>query len=59
MLRVGPVDRTDDKSSYQCGFALLNGVIESSIGTLTVLGKLDSSIDQSVNAQVHTTMFCD
>ena len=46
VLRVGPVDRTDDQSSYQCAFALLNGVIESSIGTLTVLGKLDSSIDQ-------------
>ncbi|XP_065916357.1 uncharacterized protein [Dysidea avara] len=37
VLRVGPVDRTDDQSSYQCSFALLNRVIESSIGTLTVL----------------------
>ena len=46
VLRVGPVDRTDDQSSYQCSFALLNRVIESSIGTLTVLGKLDSGINQ-------------
>ncbi|XP_065916344.1 uncharacterized protein [Dysidea avara] len=36
VLRVGPVDGTDDHSSYQCIFALLNRVIESTIGTLTV-----------------------
>ena len=46
VLRVGPVDGTDNQSSYQCSFALLNGITESSIGTLTVLGKLDSGIDQ-------------
>ena len=51
VLRVGPVDGTDNQSSYQCSFALLNRIIESSIGTLTVVGKLDSGIDQSVNAQ--------
>ena len=34
-LEVGPVDETYDQSSYQC---LLNDV-ESSIGTLTVLGE--------------------
>ena len=46
VLRVGPVDGTDDQSSYQCSFALLNEIIKSSIGTLTVIGKLDSVIDQ-------------
>ena len=46
VLRVGPVNRTDDQSSYQCSFALLNEIIESSIGTVTVVGKLDSSSDQ-------------
>ena len=52
VLRVGPVDVTDDdQSSYQCSFALLNEIIESSIGTVTVVGKLHSSIDQSVNTQ--------
>ena len=51
VLRVGPVDGTDDHSSYQCIFALLNRVIESTIGTLTVFGKLDLCIDQSVNEQ--------
>ena len=51
VLRVGPVSETDDQSSYQCSFALLNEIIESSIGTLTVLGKLGSCIDQSVNTQ--------
>ena len=39
VLRVGPVSETDDQSSYQCSFALSNEIIESSIGTLTVLGK--------------------
>ena len=27
VLRVGPVDGTDDQSSYQCSFALLNEII--------------------------------
>ena len=40
LLRVGPVDRTDDRSSYQCIFALRNDNVESDMGTLTVLGKL-------------------
>ena len=47
VLRVGPVNRTDDQSSYQCSFALLNEIIESTIiGTVTVVGKLDSTTDQ-------------
>ena len=40
VLRIGPVDKADDQSSYQCSFALSNRVIESTIGTLTVFGKL-------------------
>ncbi|XP_065916306.1 uncharacterized protein [Dysidea avara] len=37
VLRVGPVNGTYNQSSYQCSFASLNRIIESSIGTLTVL----------------------
>ena len=37
-LLVGPVDETDNQSSYQCIFSIGNDVIESSIGTLTVTG---------------------
>ena len=37
-LLVGPVDETDNQSSYQCIFNIGNDVIESSIGTLTVNG---------------------
>ncbi|XP_065916547.1 uncharacterized protein [Dysidea avara] len=33
VLRVGPVDKADDQSSYQCSF----GSVDSSIGVLTVL----------------------
>jgi len=40
VLRVGPVDRTNNRSSYQCIFAILNDNVESDIGTLTVLGEL-------------------
>ena len=40
VLRVGPVDRTDNQSSYQCIFSLLSGNIFSNTGILTVLGKL-------------------
>ena len=40
VLRVGPVDGTDDQSSYQCIFALLSGNILSSTGILTVLGEM-------------------
>ena len=39
-LVVGPVDDTCNQSSYQCIFATLSGNVESSIGTLTVLGKI-------------------
>ena len=46
MLRVGPVDGTDDQSPFQCSFILLRGgSVLSTMGTLTVLGGLDSSID--------------
>ena len=38
-LVVGPVDETDNQSSYQCIFALANGKVESSVGTLTVTGE--------------------
>ncbi|XP_065916197.1 uncharacterized protein [Dysidea avara] len=38
VLRVGPVSETDDQSSYQCIFAVLNDNVESDMGTLTVLG---------------------
>ena len=37
-LLVGPVDETDNQSSYQCIFTYCNNVFESSIGTLTVTG---------------------
>jgi len=43
VLRVGPVDRTDDQSSYQCSFVLLSGTVFSDVGTLTVLGETVSS----------------
>jgi len=45
VLRVGPVDGTDDQSSYQCIFTLLSGNIFSNTGILTVLGELGSGID--------------
>ena len=37
-LVVGPVDETYNQSSYQCIFTIISGDIESSIGTLTVVG---------------------
>ena len=37
MLRVGPVDETDNQSSYQ--WTLLSGTVVSEIGILTVLGE--------------------
>ena len=37
-LVVGPVDETDNQSSYQCVFALAGGNVVSSVGTLTVTG---------------------
>ena len=45
VLRVGLVDGTDDQSSYQCIFATVNSNVFSRVGTLKVLGELDSSID--------------
>ena len=40
VLRVGPVDKTDNQSSYQCIFTtLLSGTVVSKVGTLTVLGE--------------------
>ena len=38
-LLVGPVDETDNQSSYQCSFALAGGNVESNVGTLTVTGE--------------------
>ena len=37
-LVVGPVDESDNQSSYQCIFAVVAGIVESSVGTLTVTG---------------------
>ena len=37
-LLVGPVDETDNQSSYQCIFNIGDDVFESSIGTLIVTG---------------------
>ena len=43
-LVVGPVDDTYNQSSFQCIFTLLSGTVMSSIGTLTVTGKIDMFI---------------
>ena len=48
VLSVGPVDRTDDQSSYQCFFALLSSSIFSDVGILTVLGESVSSEASSI-----------
>ena len=40
ILVVGPVDETYNQSSYQCIFATTGGNISSSMGTITVAGKL-------------------
>ena len=37
-LLVGPVDETDNQSSYQCIFNIALTEFESSVGTLTVTG---------------------
>ena len=42
-LVVGPVDETDNQSSYQCIFAVGDNNIESSIGTVTVTGMISIS----------------
>ena len=42
-LVVGPVDETDNQSSYQCSFALPSGSVDSSVGTLAVTGMINMS----------------
>ena len=40
VLRVGPVDETDNQSSYQCIITtILSGIVTSEVGTLAVLGE--------------------
>ena len=39
-LLVGPVNKTHNQSSYQCIFPTLSGPIISSVGTMTVVGKV-------------------
>jgi len=40
VLRVGPVDGTDNQSSYQCILTTIrSGILVSEVGTLTVLGE--------------------
>ena len=39
VLRVGPVDSTDNQSSYQCSFVQSNDTTYSSVAILTVLGE--------------------
>ena len=39
VLRVGPVDGTDNQSSYQCIISTLSGSVVSEVGALTVLGE--------------------
>ena len=40
VLRVGPVDGTDNQSSYQCIITILSGIVIGEVGTLTVLGEM-------------------
>ena len=41
VLRVGPVSKADNQSSYQCTFAtILIGLVVSEVGKLTVLGEM-------------------
>ena len=39
VLRVGPVDGTDNQSSYQCSFVLSNDTTYSNVAMLTVLSE--------------------
>ena len=39
-LLVGPVNMTHNQSSYQCNFAIVSGSAVSSVGTMTVVGKI-------------------
>ena len=41
VLRIGPVDGTDNQSSYQCTITtILSGTVVSEVGALTVLGEM-------------------
>ena len=40
VLRVGPVNETNNQSSYQCIITILSGTVVSEVGTLTVLGEM-------------------
>ena len=53
-LLVGPVDETDNQSSYQCIFTIGLDVFESSIGTLTVTGMY---ANESIKFNVHTCIY--
>ena len=37
-LSVGPVDETYNNTSYQCIFTINDTIIESTVGTITVIG---------------------
>ena len=39
-LLVGPVNKTHNQSSYQCIIQTLNSTVNSSVGTITVAGKI-------------------
>ena len=38
-LSVGPVDETYNNTSYQCIFTINGNIIESTVGTITVIGR--------------------
>ena len=38
-LLVGPVNKTHNQSSYQCTFLTISGLVISSVGTMTVVGR--------------------
>ena len=38
-LLVGPVNKTHNQSSYQCIFETTSGLVLSSVGTITIMGK--------------------
>ena len=43
-LSVGPVDKTYNNTSYQCVFTINDTIIESTVGTITVIGMLYNHI---------------
>ena len=53
-LLVGPVDETDNQSSYQCIFNIGDDVFESSIGTLIVTGMC---VSESIKFNVDTCVY--